>query len=116
VIAPTFDVLENWQLLSIMEQLGHGEILFQLAPLQLFTWVKWGSLALTFMLFVPLFWHGGAYGRFVSVFAFIPATAGVLAFFLPGLMNELFALTTVVMFLLMIAFAFYADSFEVSTS
>lgn len=106
VIAPLFDVLENRQLLAIMEQLLVGETQFELAPLQWFTWVKWGSLALAFLLFAPFFRRGGAYGRCVSIIAFAPAALGVLALLMPGLLNELFAIATVLMFLLMIAFAF----------
>lgn len=106
VAAALFDLLENLQMLSIMEQLDSNAFVSELRRLQIVTWLKWGALAFSFLLLIPFFWSAGKFGRFVSIFATAPVILGVLAFFKPGLLSELFALSTILMFLLMIIFSF----------
>ncbi len=106
VIAPLFDLLENLTMLSIIDQLDAGSFLSELHRLQLYTWLKWGALTLSFVLLVPFFWQSGKFGQFLSIIAAAPILLGLIAFFKPGLPNELFAISTIVTFLLMIIFAF----------
>ena len=106
IIAPIFDILENLQLFSIMEQFISGQFSFELETLRFYTWGKWGALALIFLLFIPFFRSSGKFGVFLSLFATLPAALGVLSFLIPGLLNELFALSIIIMFLLTIIFSF----------
>lgn len=106
IIAPTFDILENMKLFAVMEQYASGASHYELETLRFYTWVKWGALALIFLLLFPFFRSSGKYGRFLSIFAVLPAALGVVAFLSPGLPNELFAISTIIMFLLMIIFSF----------
>lgn len=106
VVAPIFDVLENLQLLSIMGQIGGIDFVSELPNLHFYTWMKWGALALIFLLLIPFFRTAGTFGRFLSTFAVVPFVLGILAFFKPGLSTELFALSIVLMFILMIIFSF----------
>ncbi|MDX1415019.1 MAG: hypothetical protein R3293_12560 [Candidatus Promineifilaceae bacterium] len=106
VLAPIFDLLENLQLLSIMQQLGNGIFLSQLRNLHLFTWLKWGALILVFLLLIPFFQKAGSLGRFLAMFAALPFVTGVLAYLSPGLPSEIFALAVSAMILLMILFSF----------
>ena len=111
VLAPLFDLLENLQLLAIMQQLGSGNFIAQLGYLRLFTWLKWGALTVIFLLLIPFFQKAGVFGRFLVMFAALSFVLGVLAFFKPGLLNELFALSISAMILLMILFSFvYRES------
>jgi hypothetical protein len=106
VLAPIFDLLENLQLLSIMERLDSGDLITQLGYLHLFTWLKWGTLSLIFLSLIPFFQNSGVFGRFLATFAALPFVLGILAYFVPGLPNELFALSVSAMILLMILFSF----------
>ncbi len=106
ILAPLFDILENIQMFSIMEQIAAGQTQFELGLIHFFTWAKWGSLALAFALLVPFFQSTGNFGRFLSLFTIINLALGTAAYIWPGLFNEIFALTTVLMFLLMIIFSF----------
>ena len=106
ILAPIFDIFENLQLLSIMGQIGSGEFVSELTYLRFYTWMKWGALALIFSLLVPFFRTAGTFGRFLSIIAVVPLVLGILSFLNPGLLNELFALSTVLMFMLMIIFSF----------
>lgn len=106
VLALLFDLIENLQLLKIMDQLGTGSMVGELRYLHLFTWLKWGALALIFLMLIPFFRKSGAFGRVLAVLAPIPLVLGFLAYFVPGLLNELFALSISVMFLLTILFSF----------
>jgi len=106
IVAPIFDVLENLQLLSIMEQVGGGDFISELPYLRFYTWMKWGALALIFLLLIPFFRTAGTFGRFLSMYAFVPFVLGIFAFLKPGLSNELFTLSIVLMFILMIIFSF----------
>lgn len=50
------DALENVQLLTITANLQSGDFVEALARLHWFTWLKWGSLALYFLLMAGWFW------------------------------------------------------------
>lgn len=106
IVAPLFDILENLQLLAIMDQIQIGKTHHELELLRLFTWVKWGALAIAFLVFIPIFRSAGTFGRTLSYFAAVPCALGAIAFIKPGLLNELFALSTVLMFICMIIFSF----------
>ena len=111
ILTALFDLLENLQLLSIMQQLGSGNFTTQLDYLHLFTWLKWGTLSAIFLLLIPFFQKAGVFGRFLAMFAALPLVLGVFAYFIPGLPNELFALSVSAMILMMILFTFlYRES------
>lgn len=103
LVALTADALENVQLLSIMGSLG-GDFTSPLRWLKFFTWLKWGSLAFTFLVLIPYFARGDLLARFLATFAAVPFVLGVLAYFGPGLLNELFSLAIAAMFLLLIVY------------
>jgi hypothetical protein len=99
------DVLENLQLLAITRDLGTADIGPALARLRLFTWLKWGGLALWFLLMRPAFASAGRLGAFIGLAAVLPLLLGVVAFLWPGLASELFALAIGLLFLLLTIFA-----------
>lgn len=99
------DVLENVQLLGITRQLGAQPIDALLARLRLFTWLKWGGLALWFLLMRFYFQRAGRFGRFVGWVSVFPLLLGIAAFARPGLMSELFALSIGLLFLLLTVYA-----------
>ena len=99
------DVLENMQLLAITRDLGVRPIDALLARLRLFTWLKWGGLALWFLLMRPYFQNAGRYGRIISLVTVLPLLLGVVAFVWPGLLSELFVLSIGLLFLLLAIYA-----------
>jgi hypothetical protein len=99
------DVLENVQLLAITRELGARPIDDRLARLRLFTWLKWGGLALWFSIMRFYFRHTGRFGRFVGWVSVFPLLLGIASFTLPGLMSELFALSIGLLFLLLTLYA-----------
>lgn len=103
------DVLENVQLLGITKQMQlGGSLIGALARLNVFTWLKWGGLALYFLL-IALYFHGtsGAW-RHVRLPALLPALFAVVAFFNRGPANELLALSIGVMFMVLTIYALRA--------
>lgn len=99
------DMLENAQLLAITRDLGARPIEALLARLRLFTWLKWGGLALWFLLMRPYFQRAGRFGRLLGLVSLLPLLLGIAAFFRPGLLSELFALTIGLLFLLLTVYA-----------
>jgi hypothetical protein len=99
------DALENVQLLAITRDLGTADVGPALARLRLFTWLKWGGLALWFLLMRPAFARAGRLGSFIGLVAVLPLLLGVAAFLWPGLLSELFALSIGLLFLLLTIFA-----------
>lgn len=99
------DVLENVQLLAITRELGARPIDDRLARLRLFTWLKWGGLALWFSIMRFYFLRTGRFGRFVGWVSVFPLLLGIASFTLPGLMSELFALSIGLLFLLLTLYA-----------
>ncbi len=106
VVVVLADAAENIQLLRIMGNLAGGSFGEYLSRLKLYTWLKWGGLALGFMLLIPYFSKGNAYSRFIAMNAGFPFVLGMMAFFSRGLLNELFALSVALMFVLMIIYCF----------
>jgi len=110
VLAPLFDILENVQLLAIMKALTAGDpanMTPALGLLGVFTWLKWGALALYFVMLGPFLSSRGRYGRLVAIFSVLPVILGIVALMTaPGLGKEIFALSITVMFLLLIIFSF----------
>jgi len=99
------DVLENIQLLTITARLGMPDMAANLARLHWFTWLKWGGLALWFLLMRPYFLARGSFGRAIALASFLPLALGVVAFLWPGLVTELFALAIGLLFILLTAYA-----------
>lgn len=112
------DVLENVQLLGITYrmQLDGGSLIGALARLNVFTWLKWGGLAVYF-LFIALYFHGtsGAW-RHARLPALLPALFAAVAFFMRGLANELMALSIGVMFVLLTIYALRAGFTATNTA
>lgn len=95
------DVLENVQLLGLTRALTLGDDLGALlARLQLFTWIKWGGLAMYFLLLRPYFRRRGGRLRVLSVLTVLPVLLAVTAWFARGLPNELMILAIGVMFVI----------------
>lgn len=99
IVVLAADILENNQLLSITGRLETGDFNAQLARLHVFTWLKWGGLALYFVLLVPFFYEATGFGRAGAILGWLPLGLGVPAYFNPGLLSELFALSVGMMFL-----------------
>ena len=105
VIIMAADILENVQLLTITRELGIESIEDNLAALRVFTWLKWGGLALWFLLVRPWFQNQTGLSRFIGLIAILPLLLAVIAFVRPGLASELFALSIGVMVLLLTIYA-----------
>lgn len=107
VTAVVGDALENVQLLAItaaVRDTGFTAVGDLLVRLRLFTWLKWGSLAVAFLALIPFLGSSGVFGRFAAAVAALPFVLGVFAYFRSGLLNEIFALSVAVVFLLLIVF------------
>lgn len=106
------DALENVQLLAITGVLAAdtvepilGQLLPLLDRLRLFTWLKWGGLALYFVLLWPYFRRSTGWARWIGIAGLLPALLAVAALSSRGLANELMALAIGVMFLLLTVYA-----------
>jgi hypothetical protein len=101
------DFLENIQLLGITANLENGDFHTQLSLLKIFTWIKWGSLVLSFVVFsIWLFKFKGIY-KFLAFLSLIPFVLGLMAYLKRGLMNELFAKSISIAFFVMICYCFF---------
>jgi hypothetical protein len=99
------DALENVQLLGITGRLNGDDVDGLLTRLHLFTWLKWGGLAVYFLLLWPYFRGQTGLGKIIGPAGQLAASLAVLAYFNRGLLSELFALSVGLMFLLMTVYA-----------
>ncbi len=107
------DVMENVQLLNLTAQLSLGGGMEPaLARLHLFTWLKWGGLAVYFLLLIPYFRRLDSRWRLVRLAAALPALAVGVALISRGLANELLALAVGLMFLLLTIYAMVSGSVD----
>lgn len=105
------DLLENIQLLSITgklrsESYQSAEIQGELGLLQIFTWQKWGGLALSFLCLIPYWIHGSRFAISIAFASIVTAALGMAAFVYRSLLNEVFAIAVALMFMLMIVYCF----------
>ncbi|KAA3663848.1 MAG: hypothetical protein DWQ04_08785 [Chloroflexi bacterium] len=104
------DLLENVQLLGITARLDEGEYGRQLTLLPIFTWIKWGSLAIYFLLLTPYFFTQNLFARIIGILSIVTFTLGGIAFLNRSAFNEYYAKAVAVMFVLMIVYSFITKS------
>ncbi len=102
--AGVFDFAENRQILLLLDQLG-GDPGTVLQNLQLFTWLKWGSIVMAFGAMAPFAWSGSLPGKALAGFTVAAIVAGIVA---AGLKAPLYyiAFSGVVMLLFLLLFLF----------
>ncbi|MBE2222072.1 MAG: hypothetical protein IAF02_11045 [Anaerolineae bacterium] len=106
VLALLGDALENVQLLTITANIHSGDFVEALKRLHWLTWLKWGSLAVYFLLMAGWFWGNGRYAKFIAITGILTFLLGLASFMQRGATTEPFTLAVALMFLLMIIFCF----------
>jgi len=99
------DALENLQLLNITLKLDTGGFDRELRLLFYFTWLKWGGLALIFALLSRYFFGGNLSSKLIGLTGVATCLLAIFSFLHRSAVNEIFGLSTAVMFLLMIIYA-----------
>ena len=110
VVAFIGDCLENIKLISITENIESGSFQNHLDALFIFTWIKWGSLALIFVILSEWFFRGRVISTIFAFIGWTPLILGILAYKMPGLYNELFAKSIMFMFIALIVYSFIYKS------
>ena len=100
------DFFENIQLLSIIDKLQSENINEELYYLNIFTWLKWGGIALYFLLLYPFLNKGNLYSKITGTIGIVTFLTGVMAFVQRSILNEIFAILVSLMFLLIFFFTF----------
>jgi hypothetical protein len=100
------DAFENIQLLSITSKINHLDFTKELTLLHRFTWVKWGGLAIFFLILVPYFIKGRIYSKLIAFAGSLSFILSVLAYFNRSVLNELMGLSVALMFIMMIIYCF----------
>jgi hypothetical protein len=101
-----FDGLENVQLYSIIKNYKAADITQNLELLNIFTWLKWSSIASTFLLISPFFFKGKIVHQIIGVLCIVCFGLCIAAFLHHGILNEIFASSVVIVFLLLVVFVF----------
>ena len=100
------DALENVQLLGITVNVATVNFDSQLRLLHLFTWIKWGGIALIFLTLSPWFLKGDRFSKIIGIIGIITFILGVSAYMNRSVINEIFSLSVALMFILMIIYCF----------
>lgn len=106
IVVMAGDFLENIQLLEITAKLQNTSFEKELFFLKIFTWQKWGGLALLFLILSSYFYKGDLYSKIIGGCGVLSVVFGTLAFFHRSILNELFAASITVIFGLMITYCF----------
>jgi len=107
VLAFVGDALENMQLFGITAGLASGDFTAELVRLHWLTWLKWGSLAIYFVVVGVGLWMGnGRFAKLIAIAADITFLLGLVSFIQRGPATEPFTLAIAVMFVLLIVFSF----------
>ncbi len=100
------DALENVQLLGITSKIVTQDFGNELCWLHYFTWLKWGGIAVIFLALTPYFMRGRAYSKIIAIMGVVSFALAVLSFINRSVLNEIFALSVAIMFILMIIYCF----------
>ena len=112
ILALAGDALENSQLLGITTNLASGDYMHQLFYLHYFTWIKWASLSLIFLM-LPLFiYRKGLLSKICVILGSVIFGLGAVSFFHRSIANELFSLSIAIMFILLIVYSFSFNSWR----
>lgn len=107
------DAMENFQIYQIVEKYKSTDITNNLSCLNIFTWSKWSAIASTFLLLSPFFFSGNLFQKIIGILCITCFGLCIAAFLHHGILNEIFALNVVVVFLLLVTFVF---SFKENTT
>ena len=100
------DFFENRQLFQITANLASGNFDGALSRLMIITWLKWGGLALFFVLLIPYFLKGGVYAKIIAAFPILNLIVAVIACVHRSRWNEWMFLTLAPNFVLAIIYCF----------
>lgn len=100
------DAFENFQIYNIIQNYKTTNIRENLDWLHIFTWLKWSSIASTFLVFAPFLWKLNNFGKAIAVIGVICFSLSIIAFFAGGTWHEIFALSVSVTFLMLTIFVF----------
>ncbi len=100
------DAFENFQIYNIIQNYKTTNIQQNLDWLHIFTWLKWSSIASTFLIFAPFIWKLNNFGKVISIVEIACFCLAIIAFFMNGMWHEIFALSVSVTFLLLTLFVF----------
>lgn len=99
------DALENYEIYQIILNYKSGHIEYALWLLNIFTWLKWGSIASAFLLLSPFFFSGKLFHKLIGLLCLSSFGLGIAAYLQHGILNEIFSLNVVLVFLLLVIFA-----------
>ncbi len=100
------DALENVQLLGITAKINGVNFADELVRLHWFTWMKWGGLALFFLLLAPYFFKKGIFSKLTGVVGILTAFLSALAYLTRCAFTEVMVLSVALMFILLVAYSF----------
>ena len=107
IIAVLSDVMENIQLVNIASHLDAVTFAGPLRRLMIFTWLKWGSLALALTGLSVFLVNKRWLGKIYLALSLATLVLGTMAFFNRSLITSYFTLGITMQFLLLIIFAFW---------
>jgi hypothetical protein len=103
--AGAFDFGENRQILLIINQIDKADFSEALGRLHVFTWLKWGSIALVFCALAPFAWKRGFRGKMLAALSVLTAATGLVAVSMQYLpVSVAFAYMVTALFLLLFVF------------
>lgn len=100
------DALENLQLFKIFAAPNAADLPGTLHLLHLFTWLKWGSIAIAMALLAIYFFHQPWWGKIMAVLLLVPLLFTVVAFTGNALFAHLMFVGMMIGFLLLIVHSF----------
>lgn len=107
IVMLLFDILENQQIAQIIFYYKtDASIEFFLSKLSVFTWIKWSSIAISFSILATYFLKGNLFHKAIGILGISSFILCIAAFLKHGILNEIFALNIVLVFLLLVIFVF----------
>lgn len=101
------DALENHQIAEIIFYYKtNASIESFLTKLSIFTWLKWSSISISFLVLATYFLKGNLFHKTIGALGITSFILCIAAFLHHGILNEIFALNIVLVFLMLVIFVF----------
>lgn len=100
------DGIENQYILKIIQNYNEETVHAHIQKLNLFTWIKWGSITTYFFIIAGYFWRGNLFSKVIGFVGTLAFLVSIAAFIHRSFLNEVMALLVAINFFLLMIYCF----------
>lgn len=115
LLAMITDFVENQYILKIIHNYNEEIVTGYIQKLNLFTWIKWGSIAVFFFIISGYFFKGNTFSKVIGIVGILIFITAIGAFIHRSILNEIMGGLIALNFLLLIIYCFTQKKIKVES-